>query len=135
MTDLAATNTNGNLAWYGRSQQSELQVALPKTKLVLGGDWTLARWRVNLSTTRYGQVGTLADNPSGDRYFGAKWITDLDVGFAVTPKLRWSVGANNLFSVRPDRNAVQSSTNGSPYGLPPFSPAGGYWYSTVAYAF
>jgi iron complex outermembrane receptor protein len=135
LNDFAATNKTGSLAWYGRAQQGDLQVLLPKTKLILGGDWKLGRWNVNLATTRFGKVTTLADNPTADRTFGAKWITDLDVAFAVTPQLRWSVGANNLFSVRPDSNAVVSATNGPRYGTPPFSPAGGYWYSTVAYAF
>lgn len=135
LTDLAATNNNGNLAWYGRSQQADLEVLMPKTKLILGGDWTLGRWGVNLSTTRYGKVSTWADNPTGDRHFGAKWLTDLDVGFAVTRALRVSVGANNLFDVRPDANAAATVQGGPRYGTPPFSPAGGYWYGAVAYAF
>ena len=46
-----------------------------------------------------------------------------------------SLGGINIFDVRPDDNAVANNTGGYIYGNPPFSPAGGFWYTKLAYDF
>jgi iron complex outermembrane receptor protein len=131
----SAGNPGGSLIWYGRSQQADLVVVQPKTKLILGADWTRGNWDLNASTTRYGDVSTWADNPTGDRHFGAKWITNLDVGYQLTRSWRLNAGATDLFSVRPDANAAPTSLGSPRYGTPPFSPAGGFWYGGATYSF
>ena len=74
-------------------------------------------------------------------------ITDLDVGYFITPRLKLDLGANNLFDHRPPN--VPNVPNGSGgfrpgdgnnvYGEPDqFSPwgiDGGYWYGRVTYNF
>jgi len=74
-------------------------------------------------------------------------ITDLDIGFKVTPQLRLNVGANNLFDTRPPSvpnvpngsGGVQPADGNNVYGEPAqFSPwgiNGGYYYGRVTFTF
>lgn len=137
LSDLAAlgTNTGGNLTWIGRPREGTLTVASPRTKLVLGADWTIDDFKFSLQTTRYGSVTTLQALTTGDRTWGAKWITDLDVAYSLTDAVTISLGANNLFDVRPDKNGIVSNTGISLYGDSPFSPMGGAYYGKISYNF
>lgn len=133
--DTPASLASSGVTLVGRDREGDLTEASPKTKLILGANWKLDNLAVNLQTTRYGAVKTLAVKPSGDRSFGAKWISDLDISYTFFDKLTASIGATNLFNVRPDKNAVYSSLGLAAYGNPPFYPGGGYWYTKLAYDF
>lgn len=117
----------------GRARKGELTDASPKTKWILGANWAIRDVVIDLRHTRYGKVKTIANNPSGDRSFSAKWITDLDVSYNATDNVVLSLGANNLFNVHPDKHAIYNSNGLSRYGYPPFHPGGGFWYAKVAY--
>ncbi|MHA6194332.1 TonB-dependent receptor plug domain-containing protein [Pseudomonas wadenswilerensis] len=133
--DTPASLASSGITLVGRDREGDLTVASPETKWILGANWKVDDLAINLQTTRYGSVKTLAVNPSGDRSFGAKWITDLDIAYTFFDQLTVSVGATNLFDVRPDKHAVYSPLGLAPYGNPPFHPGGGYWYSKIAYDF
>lgn len=133
--DTPTALANSGVTLVGRDREGDLTEASPKTKWIMGANWKVDDLAVNLQTTRYGAVKTLAVNPAGDRSFGAKWITDLDVGYIFFNQLTLSVGGTNIFDVRPDKNAVYSSLGLAPYGNPPFYPGGGYWYTKIAYDF
>ncbi|WP_165191707.1 TonB-dependent receptor plug domain-containing protein [Caulobacter soli] len=144
ITDIAANpselanlgpNAGGNLVRFSRSAQGNLTDAFPKTKLALGADWSRGPFSVTLRITRYGKVATIADLPTGDRWFGAKWITDLALSADLTPKLKLTVGAENLLDVRPSPNAIPDSAGSALYGSAPFSPQGGFYYSRLSYSF
>ncbi|MGY4495558.1 TonB-dependent receptor plug domain-containing protein [Pseudomonas sp. TE3610] len=133
--DTPASLADAGVTLVGRNREGDLTDALPKTKWILGANWKVGNWNTNLSTTRYGSVSTLAVNETGDRSFGAKWITDLDIAYTFFDHLTVSVGGSNIFDVRPDKNAVYSSLGLAPYGNPPFYPGGGSWYTKLAYDF
>ncbi|WP_437880759.1 TonB-dependent receptor plug domain-containing protein [Pseudomonas sp. LRF_L74] len=133
--DNPAALTASGITLIGRDREGDLTEATPKTKWVLGANWTVDNLAINLQTTRYGKVKTLAVNESGDRSFNAKWLTDLDISYTFAEALTLSVGGNNIFDVRPSKNAVYSSLGLSPYGNPPFYPGGGSWYAKIAYDF
>ncbi|ARB30803.1 iron complex outermembrane receptor protein [Pseudomonas tolaasii NCPPB 2192] len=110
----------------------------PKTKLILGGDWSIDRFTLNLALTRYGaykEVNVSADR-SLDRIYSAKWITDLDLGYHLTKDLNIAIGAKNLFDQYPRKQGVPSSTMVASYGTySPFGFTGGYYYTRLTYAF
>ena len=133
--DTPGALANSGVTLVGRDREGDLTDATPKTKWILGANWKVEDLAVNLQTSRYGAVKTLAVNPSGDRSFGAKWITDLDVSYTFVDHLTVSIGGTNIFDVRPDRHAVYSNLGLAPYGNPPFYPGGGYWYTKLAYDF
>ncbi|MGY2162626.1 TonB-dependent receptor [Pseudomonas tolaasii] len=110
----------------------------PKTKLILGGDWSIDRFTLNLALTRYGaykEVNVSADR-SLDRIYSAKWITDLDLGYHLTKDLNIAIGAKNLFDQYPRKQGVPSSTMVASYGTySPYGFTGGYYYTRLTYAF
>ncbi|MDE1169378.1 MAG: TonB-dependent receptor [Pseudomonas sp.] len=121
-----------------REARNMLTGVQPKTKLILGGDWSIDKFNVNLAFTRYGaykEVNASSDR-SLDRIYGAQWITDLDVGYRLTKDLSVAVGAKNLFDEYPKKQGVPSSTMVSSYGVySPYGFTGGYYYTRLTYAF
>jgi iron complex outermembrane receptor protein len=92
-----------------------------------------------------GTVGGTTTNKQVIQTFGAKFLTDLDVGYKVTKNIRVSVGANNLFDVYPDQNIRSKVVNGVafsgsdnvgifPYNsISPFGFTGAYYYVKASF--
>ncbi|PTQ10173.1 TonB-dependent receptor [Sphingomonas oleivorans] len=121
--------------FFGGDKIGELEVLQPHSKLVLGGSWTKGILALNLSTTRYGKY-TQRTAAGDDRHFGAKWITDANLAAKVTEFATLSVGATNLFDVRPETNGPGNPQTGQGYyGPSPFTPSGGYYYGRLSLAF
>lgn len=126
--------------FFGRDRQGELSVGNPQTKIVANANWALKPLSVNLSVTRYGgYTYQRSQTVAQDYYYGAKFITDLEVGVDVTRYAKLSVGASNLFNVRPDINFAAADPNtgtaAAVYGPSPYSPAGGFYYARIAAQF
>jgi iron complex outermembrane receptor protein len=139
---LAAPGTSAAVVdalWYPVASQNDLTVANPQTKLILGAAWTLSRLSTTVQTTRYGSYVFTYPTVAAPRYdFGAKWLTDIDVGYAFDGGVKLSVGATNVFDVRPDKSGPIDPNTGTAaltYGPSPFAPSGGYYYGKLAYDF
>jgi len=121
-----------------RQARNLLTDVQPHTKLILGANWRLDRYRVNLGLTRYGSWREVnaANDRSLDREYKARWITDLDVGYQLTKDLELAIGARNLFDVYPERQAPSSKTMVKGYGVySPYGFTGGYYFGRVTYNF
>lgn len=124
------------LTLFDRQTQGYFTVGTPKDKVILGLDWTLGKFGANLKETRYGGFQLLNNTPSSDQRYGAKWITDLEVGYDVLDNTRLSVGAYNIFDVYPDKNTVPNTIGSSIYGSnSPFGAYGGYYYARIGVKF
>jgi iron complex outermembrane receptor protein len=124
------------LTLYDRVAQSYLTKALPKTKTVLGVDWQIAKLDINLRGTRYGAVSQLTDSPASDQHYKAKWIADLDIGYAVTDALTFAIGANNLFDTYPDKSTIPDAIGAQLYATnSPFGSYGGFYYARAVWSF
>jgi iron complex outermembrane receptor protein len=77
---------------------------------------------------------------------GTTFITDLNVGYKVTPKIRFDVGANNLFDKQaPTMPTINKGTTGerplsgnvyySPVSFTPWGINGGYYYARATFNF
>ncbi|WP_145192626.1 TonB-dependent siderophore receptor [Pseudomonas sp. URMO17WK12:I11] len=126
---------NAGVSVVGHAAEGLLVAASPRSKWILGANWTLGNFATNLQTTRYSKVETWQQNPAQDRSFGAKWITDLDLSYLLFDSLTLSIGGTNIFNVRPDNNGITQAAYKYNYGSPPFHPGGGFWYSKIAYDF
>jgi iron complex outermembrane receptor protein len=133
---IAATPTQLSglgLTLFDRQTQGYFTVGTPKDKVILGLDWNLGGYGANIKETRYGKFQLLNNTPSSDQSYGAKWVTDVEIGYDVTEKTRLSVGAYNVFDVYPDENTVPNTIGGSIYGAnSPFGAYGGYYYARLA---
>ncbi|HWU04433.1 MAG TPA: TonB-dependent receptor, partial [Novosphingobium sp.] len=118
---------------FGRQAQRDLVAALPRDKVVLTSDWSRDRLRALLRLTRWGSYTESSTTASGDRSFGAKWITDLEVGYDINRRVSLAVGANNLFDVYPDKNGLVAYDGSGAYGnFAPFGLTGGSYYGRVS---
>jgi iron complex outermembrane receptor protein len=125
-----------NVVLFGRQAQQDLIVATPRSKIVLTNDWSLGRVHALARLTRYGRYVEASNVASGDRQFGAKWVTDLDVSYDLSNHVTLSVGANNLFDVYPQRNGIVASDGSGAYGnFAPFGLSGGSYYGRVSVTF
>lgn len=121
--------------FFGGDKIGELEVLQPRTKLVSTVNWQKGIFGLSVTATRYGKY-TQRTAAGDDRYFGAKIITDANVSAKVTDFATLSVGATNLFDVRPETNGPGNPQTGQGYyGPSPFNPAGGYYYGRIALAF
>ena len=94
-------------------------------------DNTFKRVNTTFHTTRYGEVGSRgATNPALDQKYGAKWITDANIGLALINNLRLTLGINNIFDIYPDENIPANNNSGIiPYsGLSPFGFNGRFMF-------
>lgn len=121
--------------FFGGDKIGELEVIQPHTKLVSTFNWSRGIFGVNVTATRYGKY-TQRTAAGDDRHFGSKIITDASINAKVTDFATLSVGATNLFNIRPETNGPGSPQAGvGYYGPSPFNPAGGYYYGRIALAF
>src|SRR5207247_622414 len=121
---------------FDRASQGGATLANPHTKAVLGENWTLGVWSVDLRETRYGAVDYLNNNPALDQHYGVKWLTDISVAWKVTSGVTVSAGAENAFNVYPDRNSVADTNGLSPYAtISPFGYYGGFYYARANFNF
>jgi iron complex outermembrane receptor protein len=128
-----------------------LTTAAPRAKVVLAAYWTLGKWSVNLRDTIYGVTSEPESTDGTGSGSGAVLvrtpttsITDLDIDYKVTPNLKVTIGANNLFDQRPPVIPIIPTTNSSytsmlrpvdgnnvyrePLQFSPYGINGGYYY-------
>ncbi|CAM2068376.1 TonB-dependent receptor [Sulfidibacter corallicola] len=125
---------------FNRIERERVQTSQPRSHLNLGLGYSNGGFFSNVRLNRFGSVKTVevASNPDLDQVFGAKVLTDLDLGWNFNNGLRWSLGANNLFDVYPDENRTEISFNGIfvyPRRTAPFGFNGGSYYTRISYAF
>jgi iron complex outermembrane receptor protein len=91
-----------------------------------------------LHTTRYGKVGRRGEtNPQLDQTWPEKWVSDANLSYGVTRQLRFTIGANNIFDIYPERNIVPLNNSGifpySAFGPAPFGYNGRFVYAKARY--
>jgi iron complex outermembrane recepter protein len=124
----------------------------PKHRVILSSNWQLGDFSLNTRTNYYSSWKTANDYPTvfntlGEatdaQKFGAKFTSDLDVSYTFADHFTLTLGANNLFNVKPDRiaatasNPIFASTNSTvdgqiyPRSGGPFGVNGGFWYGRI----
>lgn len=116
-----------------REQLGGVTDLTPKTKYMLGLTWNIYDFDLHLQTTRYGKVKILNSNSASlDESFGAKWITNADATYHLTDNISFSVGAENLFNVYPDKHKIYDETGRNYYSqISPFGSYGAFYYSKL----
>ncbi|HZU63639.1 MAG TPA: TonB-dependent receptor [Novosphingobium sp.] len=112
---------------------SNITTATPHTKLSLAANWQRGPWAVTLRNTYYSN-STQYQGYASPYYIyttGNRVITDLDVGYQLSARVRVGAGANNLFNIYPRRFGpeVYQNVNYDQYShLSPFGINGGSYY-------
>jgi iron complex outermembrane receptor protein len=123
-----------NVVRFGRQSQLDLIHGAPNSKIILGANWAIWRFRTDLRFTRWGEYTESSTDAKFDQKFGAKWVTDLDIGYSLSDNVTLAVGAYNLFDVYPDKHGIVNVTDGSgQYGsFAPFGLTGGFYYARLS---
>ncbi|QHC35597.1 TonB-dependent siderophore receptor [Komagataeibacter xylinus] len=147
------TDSFGN-PFLNAQNKAYLESAAPRSKIILNAYWTVGKWDINVRQTRYGETVSLLSyqdqTPAGLTCGGQAlqysttcfnqfkntplWTTDLQIGYHVTPMIHVSVGANNIFNVRPRKVPAWNNYLGAyPYDINAagIGFAGGYYYGRV----
>lgn len=127
-----------------------LTTATPRVKLIANALYTHGPLSVNLRETLYGSTSQ-HDSPDGSGVgansvllaIGTTLITDLNVGYKITPAIRFDLGSNNLFDkqapTRPLAPGTSRPSSGNVYNAPisitPWGINGGYYYAKVTFTF
>jgi iron complex outermembrane receptor protein len=120
---------------FDLTQQLRFSDSLPRDKITLDLNYARGPFTLSVTNTRYGRVATVAllnrtpaqvaalvqgynvrlipstGSPANSdiiQRFGAKVLTDIDVGWQASPALRLSVGAQNVFDIYPDENIAST---------------------------
>lgn len=121
-----------NVTLFGRQAQQDLLVATPDSKAVLSANWDRSAVHGLIRFTRFGKYTEASTVASGDRTFGAKWVTDLEIGYDLSQHVTLSAGANNAFDIYPNKRGIIAYDGTGAYGnFAPFGLSGGFYYARV----
>jgi iron complex outermembrane recepter protein len=123
-----------------REERGRYEVNQPRSKLLLSGNYKINHFSIRLQTARFGEISTIAPvDPTQDQTFTAKWVTDMLIGYQITKNVKFSIGANNLFDVYPDKVADPRLTNDGTVVYSRFASQfgfnGGYSFANVNITF
>ncbi|AUD04260.1 TonB-dependent receptor [Spirosoma pollinicola] len=99
--------------------KSLLTESRPKYKVIFGGDYSIARWNINLNNTLFGSTsfqdldngGSAMENIKAT--FTPAVVTDLSVGYSFSKKVSATINVNNLLNVLPKWDLVALNDAGA----------------------
>ena len=124
-----------NAVLFGRSERGRIEEGQPEDKINLSVGYDRGKFSGLLRSTRFGEVTNRhSSDPTRDQTFSAKWVTDLDLSYHLTSKLKLAIGGNNVFDVFPDENIARNSFNGIFVynSVSPFGFNGAYYYTRLS---
>ena len=143
---------NGNLdeqTFFGERDKAFLLASAPDSKLSLSLNYNKRWFDAGLTFTHFSEVTLLdwqAEEDSADYggfaqkllaakdVYGAKMVTDLNLGFKLSNNLKLNVGTNNLFNIYPDQQ--DDWTEGGGYwDAVQMGFGGAYYYAKMNYRF
>jgi len=99
--------------YFPEDSRVYLEEAVPRTKINLTNSLTSDKLIVFLRNVYFGEVTEATTNVDRQQVFGTQLVTGLSIGYKVTPALTFTVGANNLFDIYPDRAAETLADGGN----------------------
>jgi iron complex outermembrane receptor protein len=103
--------------YFDQASRIYLESAVPRQKINLSLNYHLHKFNVFLRNVYFGAVEGATNVDTDRQTFGAKVVTDLSFGFELTKSIKWTIGANNLFDIYPDKVRNGSSLQGAGYFL------------------
>ncbi|ADV47691.1 TonB-dependent receptor [Cellulophaga algicola DSM 14237] len=89
--------------YFPEDSRVYLEEAVPRTKFNLSNSLTSEKLIFFLRNVYFGEVTEATTTIANQQVFGEKLVTDLSVGYKATDALTFTIGANNLFDIYPDR--------------------------------
>jgi len=137
---------------FNREEISRLEVAQPRSKIIVGGLLRLGNLSTNLTFTRFGEIDYI--HPSSaevanawnggaleirDQTFSAKILTDIDLTYSISENINIGIGGTNILNIYPDRHVHSGNYSGGmfPYSrrVSQFGIAGAGYYAKADFNF
>lgn len=122
-TDVRRVNTAPGLegkedVYFNVRERSFVEGSAPRTKAMLGGDYSRGRWSGGAKLNYFGslEVGTwsqLDDPTSPNQQYDPRLTVDLNIGWELVPGLRWTIGGTNVFDEVPTPQDPNETENGA----------------------
>ncbi|MGC1631799.1 MAG: TonB-dependent receptor [Gelidibacter sp.] len=143
---------NGNLdeqTFFGERDKAFLLASAPGSKLSLSLNYNRGWFDAGMTLTRFSEIKLLdwqAEEDSADYggfeqkmiaatdAYGAKMVTDLNLGFKLSSNLKLNIGSNNLFNIYPDQQDDWSESGGY-WDAVQMGFGGAYYYAKLNYRF
>ena len=137
---------------FNREEVSRLEVAQPRSKIILGALYKFKGLSVNLNFTRFGEVQYIDPNPATrvnawnngaeenlDQTFSPKILTDLDISYNIIEGIQLGIGGSNIFNVYPNRHTHSANYGGGMFAysrrVSQFGLAGANYYAKLKFSF
>ncbi len=93
--------------YLNRQVVGQFETGTPRTKLISFLNLDVSKFSFMVRGTYYGKVTELSTSTDGagnyyDQTFSSQVVTDLSIGYKLSPNIRLSVGGNNIFDKYPD---------------------------------
>lgn len=137
---------------FNREEVSRIEVAQPRSKIILGGIFRSGNFTAGLTATKFGEIDYV--HPSSalvtntwnndieeirDQTFSSKTLVDLDLSYKLNEMVTLGIGGANIFNVYPDRHEHSGNYSGGmfPYSrrVSQFGLAGGSYYVKANFNF
>jgi len=102
----------GGYEIFNHREALRITDARPKSKILLGFDYSINKMDFSFNNTRFGEVTVPGETAVDDQVHAAKVVSDFSFGYDFTNKFRVTFTANNIFDVYPD--VLHNGTNGNP---------------------
>ena len=89
--------------YFPEDSRVYLEEAVPRTKINLSNNLTFNNFNIFLRNVYFGEVTEATTVVENQQVFDPKVVTDLSVGYVFSSALSFTVGANNIFDIYPDR--------------------------------
>ena len=145
----------GSLSAYGkqlfnREEIARLELAQPKTKTLLGINYTWKKWQWNVKASRFGAAAYIhpddeysqnwltneitGKKESRDQIFSPKWTTDVSIAWKANSWFNLMIAGSNIFNIYPDEHTHSSNINHGNFRysrhVQQFGVRGAYWSVT-----
>ncbi|GGE87257.1 iron complex outermembrane recepter protein [Chishuiella changwenlii] len=122
--------------FFGPDQVNIIESLSPKTKATLALNYSISGFNFMVRNTYFGKV--IRDgHPYGSiQEHTGKVVTDASIGYDITKNFNFTIGANNLLDVFPDKQVAENSY----YGVFPYAPVqmgmtGAYYFARASFKF
>lgn len=101
--------------YFSRASRIYLERSVPREKVNLSVSYNIKRFNAFIRGVHFGNVEEATNDPNFYQTYSAKVVTDVALGYKLTPALKLSIGSNNVFDVYPDKVANPANTTNNQF--------------------
>lgn len=137
--------------FFNREDVSRIEVAQPKSKIILSAIYKSRKMEAHIGVTRFGEVKYIHPEDeylsnwvlntysnqieTRDQTFSSKWLTNINIKYSIFNNLKLTLGGSNIFDVFPDRHIHSANVSNGIFRysrrVSQFGLRGAFWFVKV----